>query len=133
MNRRTMSAALQTGEFSHEALAFVNGVKPESVAEPAAATAAPPTPLPPPPAAGGTEQGVNPAGLDKRSMLRREEPAGAPDAGLVSVTVRVPRFVLPGLLLASVDRKLKRQRPWTQQEIVAEALANWLRKHGYLS
>jgi hypothetical protein len=128
-----MSAALQTGEFSHEALAFVNGVKPESLAEPAAVTVEPPTPLPPPPAVAGTEQRVNPAGLDKRSMLRREEPAGAPDAGLVSVTVRVPRFVLPGLLLASVDRKLKRQRPWTQQEIVAEALTQWLRKHGYLS
>ena len=55
------------------------------------------------------------------------------EAGLVSLTVRVPRIVPPGLLLASVDRKLKRQRPWTQQEIVAEALIHWLRQHGYLS
>ena len=56
-----------------------------------------------------------------------------PEAGLVSLTVRVPRVVPPGLLLASMDRKLKRQRPWTQQEIVAEALTHWLKSHGYLS
>ena len=55
------------------------------------------------------------------------------EANLVSLTVRVPRMVSPGLLLASVDRKLKRQRPWTQQEIVAEALTLWLQQHGYLS
>jgi hypothetical protein len=33
---------------------------------------------------------------------------------------------------ASFDRKLKREKPWTQQDIAAEALSLWLKKHGYL-
>jgi len=32
---------------------------------------------------------------------------------------------------AAFDRKMKRQRPFTQQEIVSEALSLWLKKHGY--
>ena len=69
----------------------------------------------------------------KRRLRISDDGDPEAEAGLVSLTVRVPRIVPPGLLLASVDRKLKRQRPWTQQEIVAEALTHWLQQHGYLS
>jgi hypothetical protein len=33
---------------------------------------------------------------------------------------------------APFDRKLKREKPWTQQDIAAEALTLWLKKNGYL-
>ena len=48
-----------------------------------------------------------------------------------SMTVRLPADIPPKLLRAATDRKIAKQRPFTQQEIVAEALAQWLRKNGY--
>jgi hypothetical protein len=40
-------------------------------------------------------------------------------------------FLPPLLLRASADRNIKKTRPFTQQNIIAEALADWLRKNGY--
>lgn len=51
---------------------------------------------------------------------------------LASITVRIPRQVPGALFQASVDRRIQRKRPWTQQAIVTEALLAWLRQHGYL-
>jgi len=126
MNRRTLSAALQTGSLTDAALDFVKAGTPKPPADAVLSAVVP----------------AKPAAVDEpRPMARSakprlrigEESEGEAEAGLVSLTVRVPRIVPPGLLLASVDRKLKRQRPWTQQEIVAEALTHWLQEHGYLS
>ena len=52
--------------------------------------------------------------------------------GLVSVTFRLPPEVPGALLRASTERKIRRERPFTQQEIVSEALCHWLKKKGYL-
>ena len=126
MNRRTLSAALQTGSLTDAALDFVKGGTARPAPEPVAAAVVPAKPIAveePPPVAGSL----------KRRLRTSDDGEGEAEAGLVSLTVRVPRIVPPGLLLASVDRKLKRQRPWTQQEIVAEALTHWLQEHGYLS
>ncbi len=123
MNRRPLSAALQTPDLSAAALDFVKGTPTWTSSEPmAVATAAPVAEVKEPPS---STNGVKPR-LPSSNEVEAE-------AGLVSLTVRVPRIVPPGLLLASVDRKLKRQRPWTQQELVAEALTQWLQQHGYLS
>jgi len=121
MNRRTLSVALRTGNLPDAALDFVKGTAAKPVAE------------------GVTRGSEPPPAEDLRSaanlLKRRLQPTGLDtvETGLVSITVRVPRGVPPGLLLAAVDRKLNRQRPWTQQEIVAEALTDWLRQHGYLT
>ena len=126
MNRRTLSAALQTGNLADAALDFVKAGTARPASEPVAAAVVPAKPTAveePPPVAGSL----------KRRLRMGDDSEGEAEAGLVSLTVRVPRIVPPGLLLASVDRKLKRQRPWTQQEIVAEALTHWLQEHGYLS
>ena len=45
---------------------------------------------------------------------------------LVTVTLRLPATLVARLLRASADRKIRRARPWTQQEIAAEALDHWL-------
>jgi len=119
MNRRTLSVALQTGNLPDAALDFVKG----TAAKPAPETINRGTEAPT----------VEESQLAADPLKRRLQPTDldTAEAGLVSITVRVPRSVPPGLLLASVDRKLNRQRPWTQQEIVAEALTGWLRQHGY--
>lgn len=48
----------------------------------------------------------------------------------VSATFRLPTELLAMLLKASSERKLKKIEPFTQQDIVAEALAGWLQKNG---
>ena len=126
MNRRTLSAALLTSNLTEAALDFVKTGTAKPSVNPVASTAVPPQPAAveePPPVARSL----------KRRLRISDDGDPEAEAGLVSLTVRVPRVVPPGLLLASVDRKLKRQRPWTQQEIVAEALTHWLQQHGYLS
>lgn len=124
MNRRTLSAALQTGSLTKEALDFVEGSGAQRSPEDAAT---------PPDQARGSEQPPATGAIATLRLRLEDEGDLKQDGSLVSLTVRVPRVVPPGLLLASVDRKLKRQRPWTQQEIVAEALTHWLSQHGYLS
>ena len=124
MNRRTLSAALQTGNINEEAKNFVKTGGAKSVQD---ATATQPV-------QSEKTENPRPPGMGAKQRLRLGDEAEVEaEANLVSLTVRVPRIVSPGLLLASVDRKLKRQRPWTQQEIVAEALTLWLQQHGYLS
>ena len=126
MNRRTLSAALQTGSLTDAALDFVKAGTPTPAADAVVSTAVPAKPA--------AVEEPRPVAKGAKPRLRLgEESEGEAEAGLISLTVRVPRIVPPGLLLASVDRKLKRQRPWTQQEIVAEALTHWLQEHGYLS
>ena len=50
---------------------------------------------------------------------------------LVSMNFRVPAAIPAALLKASSERKMKKTRPFTQQDIVAEALTGWLQKNGY--
>jgi hypothetical protein len=50
---------------------------------------------------------------------------------IVSATFRLPANIPPVLLKASSERKIKKIQPFTQQDIVAEALTAWLKKNGY--
>lgn len=54
-------------------------------------------------------------------------------AGAVSLNVRIEPEISTALLRASMDRKIQRLDPFTQRDIVAEALAAWLRKNGHLN
>ena len=61
-----------------------------------------------------------------------EPPKEAPPAEadtLITQTYRLPQRVVRRLLLASTERKLDRKKPWSQQDIVAEAIQEWLDKH----
>ena len=53
--------------------------------------------------------------------------------GVVSLNTRIDPEISAALLTASMQRKIQRQQPFTQQDIVAEALRDWLRKHGLLN
>jgi hypothetical protein len=68
----------------------------------------------------------------KAKATREKDLSPMATPSFVSMTFRVPPEIPEGLLRASMERKLKKVRPATQQEIVAEALSEWLKKNGYL-
>ena len=49
----------------------------------------------------------------------------------VTVTVRLEPEVVEALSQASAQRKLKRLEPYTQQDIIGEALKQWLEQAGF--
>ncbi|MGE3312803.1 MAG: hypothetical protein AB7O66_22770 [Limisphaerales bacterium] len=63
------------------------------------------------------------------------QPRSAEDAppvlppGPVSMTFRLPADLPEALLRASMARKLRRLRPWTQQDIVTAAVREWLNRN----
>jgi hypothetical protein len=59
---------------------------------------------------------------------QRVSPAGRER---VTVTVRLEPEVVEALSQASAQRKLKRLEPYTQQDIIGEALKQWLQNAGF--
>lgn len=51
--------------------------------------------------------------------------------GVMSLNTRISAEITTALLMASMQRKIQRQTPFTQQDIVSEALTEWLRKSGF--
>ena len=137
--RRSMSAALQTVDLPPEAVALIRAGTPQPLmAHPVLAGASAPAPIA---ASSAESEGVSEnAGerivADKtprrsakpRALPEREaepEPAGSGAA----LTVRLPGNLPQQLLRASMTRKLCRQRPYTQREIVAQAIRDWLKRN----
>lgn len=50
-------------------------------------------------------------------------------AGTISMTFRIPTVLAAGLTATAAERKTRRERPFSQQDIVTEALAEWLQRH----
>lgn len=66
----------------------------------------------------------------KKPAAPRKAPAvAAPPTVLVSQTYRLPADLVKELTVTAVARKIERTPPWSQQDIVAEALKEWLQKH----
>jgi hypothetical protein len=66
----------------------------------------------------------------KKPTAPRKAPAVTQASSvLVSQTYRLPAELVKELTKTAVDRKLDRTPPWSQQDIVAEALKEWLNKH----
>jgi len=57
------------------------------------------------------------------------QPADEISPVLIPQTFRLPQRLIEDLARAAIERKIKRRRPWSQQDIVAEAIKEWLRKH----
>ena len=51
---------------------------------------------------------------------------------LVALSVRIPANLSVALLRASTERRIQGLKPFRQQEMVAEALGQWLKKSGFL-
>ena len=131
--RRPMSAALKTPELNSEALAFIQEGIPKSrltqaAVEPIKAKTemilVPEDSTPEP-----VEDPPKPTRI-KTGFPKNDSFVAAP--GLAFTSLRLPAEIAHALLRASFDRKLKREKPSTQQDIAAEALSFWLKKHGYL-
>jgi hypothetical protein len=64
---------------------------------------------------------------DKASNRSNEQTRSEkPPERRIAVTLRLPEKIAHALIDASAERRKKRQRNWSQQDIVAEALATWL-------
>lgn len=123
-------ALLQPGNFSEEALAFVKAGTPQPVVakESPVVNAKPEVEVAPEPSTRAASSA--PAPVRRPTRVKEPEPATA--AGLVSMSFRLPAEIPAALVRASADRKVRKERPFTQQEIVAEALSQWLKKAGFL-
>ena len=129
-----MSQALQTdNQWGEDAAAFLRAATPKPALPPEAPKAAEPSlaeaalsvvAVAPP----------KPEAAPSAKKPARPRPAEfTPSGGLVSMTFRVPAEIPAGLIRASADRKLRREPSSSQQEIVAEALIEWLGRHHYLT
>jgi hypothetical protein len=58
-----------------------------------------------------------------------EEGEESPLPILVPQTYRLPQRLVEDLARAAMERKIKRRKPWSQQDIVAEAIGEWLSHH----
>ena len=119
--KRTMSQALHASNLGPEALAFV-----------AAGAGTVPSALSETENSGVTVKEAHTPSLSSSlplvpncvpSLLPAERRAP------VSVTVRLPAELPPALLREAMERKLRGERPCTQQEIVAQAVREWLERN----
>lgn len=70
----------------------------------------------------------------KQESLQANKPASPPEPEmdpLIPATLRIPGNILRRLATAAFHQKAARKSPRTQQEITADALEQWLTKHGY--
>jgi len=115
--KRTLAEAMRIPKITPEALAIIKGGTPVS------RTVA---------AADARAHEPNPKVQKAKShpMISKEEPVAVEPS--VPLTARVPMSIPQALLKAASERKQKKIRPYTHQDIIAEALQNWLHKNGYL-
>lgn len=111
-----MGEALMTEGFSRDALAFVSGQASTSPTPPAALTRT------------ATLPRRRTSSATDRPAQDRPNAAPAPDS-MVSMTFRLPADLPGRLIQVSAERKIRREEPFSQQDIVAEALREWMATH----
>jgi hypothetical protein len=67
--------------------------------------------------------------VPKLSPAREPEPTPPESSALITVSYRLPESLVIKLVRESTERKIKKLRPWTQQEIMAVALQEWLSRN----
>ena len=76
-------------------------------------------------------EATRPESLESRPVVEPERPPAAPaPGGRISVTLRLPAALAEGLWRVSLERRLRQERPFAQQDIVAEAVREWLERKG---
>ena len=127
--RRPMSEALRTAKLTEDALNFLTGTAPQPPAAsgppgPEQQTSAPADALP----------ALNPpAPLPHQTSMLSKSPLhlSVVVPAIVSMTFRLPASLTARLARVAAERKLQRERPFSQQDIVAVALDEWLQRNGY--
>ena len=121
--KRTMSQALHSSKLTEEAAAFV--------AAGAAGAAVSPAPAP----VASVENGVRRLSAVPAPAVAPGEtafvhlPLPAERRAPVSMTFRLPAELPSALLRVAMERKLRGEEPFTQQDIVAEAVREWLERN----
>lgn len=64
--------------------------------------------------------------LEMAKSRKTSKPREMPVGDSIAVTVRLPRDLAHALIDASAERRKNRERAWSQQDIVAEAIEFWL-------
>ena len=123
--KRTMSQALHSVNLSAEAAAFVAA----GAAGNAAASTLPSEP-PPDSRASLPPVATLTAAPESRAMAFSHSPLPAERRAPVSMTFRLPAELPAALLRAAMERKLRSEPPCTQQDIVAQAVREWLERNG---
>jgi hypothetical protein len=117
--------ALQTADLPSEALAVIEAGKVRPIREGAST-------------ARGVEENV-PEVLDpprtvsvskEQNLQANGSPKLAP-RGLVPLSVRVQAGLADSLLKVAFERRLQRLAPHSQQDIVTQAVRQWLKRNGY--
>ena len=122
---KTMEGALAESPLPAEALAIIQDGAPKPLAS------SPKMPMAEAPSvASAIEQPTPVKTKTAKSVVNKERSVEL--ATSVAVTFRLPLELSQTLIKASVERKLEKRWPHTQQNIVADALQNWLQKNGYL-
>ena len=123
--KRTMSEALHASNLGAEAAAFVAAGAAGSVV----AGTPPPAPAP------GARANLSPVTLPPVVPAASESafvhsPLPAERRAPVSMTFRLPAELPTALLRGAMERKLRGEPPYTQQDIVAQAVREWLERNG---
>lgn len=71
------------------------------------------------------------AGQSKSRGTRPQARTHVGSQPLVQANFRVPPNLLRALMYAATQRKVERLYPTSQQDIMAVALAEWLKRNGY--
>ena len=129
-SRRTLSQALRTDDLSAEARAFLKPTG-RPLTPPAMNTVPAPIVREVSQSATRSPACADTTLDDSPPLARLADPP--PPARPVSMTFRLAPEIPMALLRASVERKVRQQRPFTQQEIVTEAIKHWLKVNGFLT
>ena len=123
--KRTMSQALHSVNLSAAAAAFVAaGAAGNAVAS------TPPPELAPDSRASLPLVATATAAPESRALAFSHSPLPAERRAPVSMTFRLPAELPSALLRAAMERKLRGEPPCTQQDIVAQAVREWLERNG---
>jgi hypothetical protein len=126
--KRTMSQALHSVNLSAEAAAFV------AAGAAGSAVAATPPPAPAPADRANLSLVTVPvAASAARETAFVHSPLAAARRAPVSMTFRLPAELPSALLRVAMERKLRGEPPCTQQDIVAQAVREWLERNGTTS
>ena len=74
-----------------------------------------------------------PATVASASDTPRPTSLGRSPRERVTLTVRLESDIVAALVRASAERKIRQETPYTQQDIISEALKQWLHEAGFWS
>ena len=76
-----------------------------------------------------SEAAPSPEKKAPRPKQKTETPEPESVVPLITQSYRLPVALVSTLMRASMERKLARLKPWSQQDIVTEAVTKWLQTH----